>query len=480
MTSSPRTPERAGADAGGGPARQQRSTAQNCAITALLVLLVEITGLAYTMVTPALSSIAAAFGAPDISWVVTAVTLVGAISFAVCGKLGDVFGKKRVALACTAVFAVGTALCAIAPVLPLLITGRALQGLGLAVLSLTYGLVRDVLPTRLVPIALGFIGTGMGASTIIGPFISGLLLEQFSFRGIFWFQLGYALVVGLLVWRFVPGTGVRLRVGVDWVGAALLGLGALAFLRGVGTAGSAGWLALVEIIAGVLLIAGWIGYERRAAEPLVRIDLLASRRVGLPLLANACVQFALVGNSMLVPMLVMSPAAAGFGFGATALGVAGFLAASGVSAMVAGPVSGLVSRRCGPRVGMAFGASALTAGAVLMALVHDAPEAVLLAQLVFGVGIGAASAALPNIIVQAVPAEVQGVSGGMLNLVGSCGSSIGSQVLVVLLLLPGTTQTGVGYAETGFVLAFLAIAGCGATALVSALATGPLRHRRTA
>ncbi|MDA3649675.1 MFS transporter [Saccharopolyspora indica] len=471
-------PASTGSDADGESVRQDRSTAQNWAIVALLVLLVEITGLTYTMVTPALSEIAAAYRSPDISWIVTAVTLVGAIAFAVCGKLGDVHGKKAVALVCSAVFAVGTALCATAPVLPLLIAGRALQGFGLAVLSLAYGLVRDVLPKRLIPIALGFIGTGMGASAIIGPVISGLLVEPFSFRGIFWFQFGYAIVVGLLVWRFVPESGLRARVGVDWIGAVLLGFGALAFLFGVGMIKSAGWSSvpvLGGIGAGAVLIAGWFRYERRAADPLVRIELLAQRRVGLPLLANGCVQFALVGNSMLVPMFVMSAPEGGFGFGASALEVAGFLAASGVSAMVAGPVSGLISRRFGPRAGMTFGASALVAGATLIAFAHDTATAVLLAQLVFGVGIGSASAALPNVLVHAVPADVQGVSGGMLNLVGSFGSSIGSQVLIVLLLLPGA---GAHYAETGFVLAFLATAACGAIALTSALLIGPLRDRR--
>ncbi|MEU6266026.1 MFS transporter [Saccharopolyspora shandongensis] len=484
QASLPQRPAPAGPDADGESVRQERSTGQNYAIIALLVLLVEITGLAYTMVTPVLSNIAAAYRSPDISWIITAVTLVGAIAFAVCGKLGDIYGKKKVALGCTAVFAVGTALCATAPVLPLMIAGRALQGFGLAVLSLAYGLVRDVLPKRLIPIALGFIGTGMGASTIIGPLISGILLGTFSFRGVFWFQLCYAVVVGLLVWRLIPESGLRAKVGVDWLGAALLGLGALAFLTGVGMAKKAGWVSaptLGGIIAGVLLIAGWVAYERRASAPLVHIGLITRRRVGLPMIANACVQFALVGNSMLVPMFAMSSPEGGFGFGSSAFEVAGFLAAAGVSAMIAGPVSGLVSRRFGPRAGLAFGASALTAGATLIAFVHDTAGILLLSQLIFGIGIGAATASLPNIIMHAVPADVQGVSGGMLNLVGSFGSSIGSQVLVVLLLLPGATYLGaeVHYAESGFVLAFLATAVCGAVALISALATGPLRGQHT-
>lgn len=482
-SSSQRPTEPVGVDTDGESVRRQRSPAQNYAIIAVLVLLVEITGITYTMVTPALSGIGAAFHTTDISWIITSVTLVGAISFAVCGKLGDIYGKKAVTLACTAVFTAGTALCAMAPVLPVLIAGRALQGLGLAVLSLTYGLVRDVLPRRLIPIALGFIGTGMGASTIIGPAISGVLVEPFTFRGIFWFQLCYGIAVGLLVWRLVPESGLRSPATVDWTGASLLGFGALAFLYGIGTAKESGWLSVPTLggtIAGALLITLWLRHERRTRNPLMHIDLLAQRKVGLPLLANACVQFCMVGHSMLIPMFVMSSAKSGFGFDATPLQVAGFLAAGGASAMVAGPVSGLVSRRFGPRAGMALGASALTVGSGVLAAAHDTAATVLLAQVVVGIGIGTASAALPNVIVHAVPANVQGVSGGMLNLVGSFGSSLGSQLMVVVLLLPGASYLGsqVQYAESGFVLAFLTAAACGAIALASAVFIGPLRDQQ--
>ncbi|GAB3488556.1 MFS transporter [Nocardiopsis coralliicola] len=467
--------------ASGAPEAPARSGAQNALIIVLLVGLVEITGLTYTMVSPALADIGSAFGSPDISWVVTVVTLVGAIAFAVGGKLGDVYGKKRVALACTALFAAGAAVCALAPSMAVLVAGRALQGAGLAVLALTYGMVRDALPARLVPVALGFIGTGMGASTIIGPVISSLLMEPFSFAGIFWFQCGYAAVLGLLVLRLVPECGMRSPVRVGWTGAALLGLGALAVLNGAGLAKSAGTgVVLAWVAAGAVLIAAWLAHERRARDPLVDVRLLARRGVGMPLLANAGVQFALVGNSMLLPMFVMSAPEGGFGFGASHGAVAVFLGASGASAMVAGPLSGLLSRRFGPRAGWVLGASALTAGALMIAFAHGTEAAVLASQLVFGVGIGAASASLPNAIVRGVPADVQGVSGGMLNLVGSLGSSLGSQVLVVLLLLPGANALsgGVQYAREGFVLAFLATAACGAVALLAAAAAGPLSPAR--
>ncbi|GAA4874158.1 MFS transporter [Saccharopolyspora cebuensis] len=480
-----------GSDADGEALRPDRSRAHHAATVALLVLLVEITGLTYTMVTPALPLIAATFRTPHVAWTITAVTLVGAVAFALCGKLGDLFGKKKVALVCAGVFAAGSVVSALADSFAVLIAGRALQGVGPAVLTLTYGLVRDVLPRSLIPIALGFLGTGMGASAIFGPVLSGVLVEGFGFRGIFWFQVLYVVVIGALVLLLVPESSLRSRAHLDWVGALLLGAGTLALLAALSGAEAAGWSSpgvLGGIALGVALLATWFRHERRTAEPLVDFALLRQRRVALTLVASFWVQFTLVSASMLVPLLVMTPAGTGYGFSASPLEVAVFMAASGVAGMIAGPISGAVARRRGPRLTLVVGGASLATGSAVLAVLPGAelsalPGAelwVLVGHFIIGIGIGTCTASLPNLITVSVPAGAQGISGGMLNLLGSLGSSLGSQLAVVLLLVPAATYAGdrVVYGQSGFVLAFAACAGAGALALVSAIAMGPVGPRR--
>lgn len=461
MSGPPRPPAEA-AGAGAKAPRADRFRGYYSFVLVVLVLLVEITGLTYTMVTPALPGIGETYRTSGVAWVITAVTLVGAVAYAVFGKLGDIAGKKKIAVAVTVAFALGSVLSAIAPTFGVLIVGRALQGVGLVALAMVYGLIRDLFPKRMVPVALGFVGAGFGASPIIGPVVGGYLIDAYTFRGVFWFLAAYSSVVALLVLTLVPETPVRARVRMDWVGTLLLGAGALALLLGIGNAGSVGWSAvstLAGLIGGIALLVVWLCYERRPAQPLVDLALLRRRRVSATLATSFLVQFALVGNSVLVPLFVMAPAGHGYGFGVTALGAAKFTVLCGVAGIVAGPVTGVAARRVGPRVTLAVGVATLALGSLSMALLHATSTEVIVAQFVFGVGIGACSASMSNMIVQSVPATAQGISGSMLNLVGSFGSSIGSQVLMVILLIPAAAQAGgrVVYGESGFTLAYLAL-----------------------
>jgi MFS family permease len=458
-----------------------RSTRHYVLVLVLLVLLVELTGLTYTMVTPALTGIASAFHSPDIAWIMTAVTLVGAVSYAVFGKAGDILGKRKIAVAVTGVFAAGSVLSAVAPSIGVMIAGRALQGAGICALALVYGLIRDLFPRRLVPVALGFIGAGFGVSPIIGPLVGGVLIDSTGFRGVFWFLAVYSVVIGTLVWTVVPETPLRHRVRMDWVGVLLLSAGAVTLMLGVGNAGTAGWAApptLLGVIGGVALLVLWVVYERHPAEPLIDTGLLRQRRVSATLVASFVVQFALGGSAMLLPMFVMAPTASGYGFGVSALGAAAYVVAGGVAGAVAGPLAGFAGRRVGPRATLSVGIVALTAGSLLLALLHPSSVAVMVDQFVMGIGIGACSASLPNMIVRSVPAEVQGISGGMMTLVGSIGSAFSTQLMGVFLLIPATQELAgqVVYGEWGFTLGFLVIGGLGLVGVLAMALAGSRRE----
>lgn len=460
----------------------ERFTGFYVSVLVLLVLMVELTGFAYTMVTPALTGISAEFHAPGIGWVMTAVTLVGAVSYAVFGKAGDVLGKKKIAAGATGVFAVGSALAALAPNLPVMITGRALQGAGICTVALVYGLIRDLFPRRLVPLALGFVGAGFGMSSVLGPLIGGALIDSSGFRSVFWFLTGYSALVAILVWVAVPETPLRHRVRMDWTGILILGAGAVAFMLGVGNAGDAGWsapLSLLGILGGIGLLVLWLRYERRPAEPLIDPGLLKQRRVAGTMVASFVVQFALGGSTMLVPLFVMAPSASGYGFGVGALGAAKFTVVSGIAGVIAGPIAGAASRRVDPSVTLSCGILALTVGALSLGLLHSNGPQVVVGQLVLGIGVGTCSASLPNMIVTSVPATVQGISGGMMTLTGSLGSAFSTQLMMVLLLVPATSTIAgkIVYGESGFSFAFLAIAGLGVIGLLAMAYANARRDR---
>lgn len=460
--------------------RPPLSRGRSVLLLLVIVLLVEIVPLTYTLVTPALTQIAEEFSTTQVAWVITLTTLVGAAATPVVGKLGDVHGKKRVLLAVAVVFVVSSLLAALAPDFPLLLTGRALQGIGLPVMVLAYGLVRDIFRPKLVAVALGLVSTGMGISAVIGPVVGGYLIDHFGYTGLFWFQVVHALIALTLVAVLLPESALRARARLDWAGAGLLSLGATVLLLGLSESKDWGFTSgrtLVCVIGGVVVLAVWLTHERRLPEPLIDLALLKQRPVAMALTASAVVQIAFVGQSMLVPMLVMMPESAGlgYGFGSSALGVARFMLPLGIVAMISGPLAGHASRRFGARPALMFGGVAVAGGAVLLAVRHDTVPQMMIAMVVFGIGLGTSSSALPNLLVQHVPAQVQGIAGGMLNLTGSLGSAFGTQMLVVILAAPGVVTAGRStmYPESGFVAAFLTMAAVGLCAAIAATFAGP-------
>ncbi|MFC9790993.1 MFS transporter [Rhodococcus sp. NPDC127528] len=465
--------------------RAPLSRRRSFVLLALIILLVEVIPLAYNFVTPALPEIAGHFRATAVGWVITIVTLVLAATTPIVGKLGDIYGKKRVMLASAAVFGLGCLVAALAPNFAVFLVGRGLQGAGMAILVLAYGLIRDVFPREIAPVAVGFVATGMGASTILGPILGGYLIDHFGYASVFWAQLGHVVVAGTLVAAFVPESTLRGKSRLDLLGAVILGAGAFLLLYGIGNATTWGVTDLrtaSTVLGGLAVLGGWLLYERRPSEPLVDLTLLFDRPVAKTLTASALVQFVLVSHSMLIPMFVMADEklGLGYGFGRTALGVALFTVPTGIASMIAGPVGGQISRRVGPAAVLVFGGVTLGVGAMLLATVHDTVAQVICGQVVMGLGLGSASGALPNLIMRTVPARSQGIAGGMLNLFGSMGSAIGSQLMIGILAVPGV-MVAAGhrslYKETGFVYAFAALAVAGALAAVVGLSLHASRSR---
>lgn len=456
--------------------RNPLSRGKAFAILALIILLVEVIPLAYNYVTPALPEIARHFGTANVGWVITIVTLMLAASTPLIGKLGDIYGKKKMMLVSAFVFGAGSLLAALAPTFILFLVGRGLQGVGMAILVLAYGLIRDVMPPSMIPVAVGMLATGMGASTILGPLIGGYLIDHFGYTGVFWALLIHVAVVGAALAIFVPETTLRTKSKLDFVGALILGIGAFILLFGIGKASTWGYTApetLLCIGGGLAVLVAWLRYERTPAEPLVDLQMLKKGPVAKTLAASSCVQFVLVSHSMLIPMFVMTDRDLdlGYGFGATALAVAIFTIPTGVASMISGPVGGYFTGRIGSAPVLVFGGAMLAAGAGLLAVMHDSIPQMLVGQLIVGLGLGSASAALPNLIMSTVPADSQGIAGGMLNLFGSLGSAVGSQLMVAILAVPGVIIVGraTQYPEQGFVYAFVTLGAVGALAAVMGL-----------
>jgi predicted MFS family arabinose efflux permease len=268
---------------------------------------------------------------------------------------------------------------------------------------------------------------------------------------------------------------VRVPGRVDVRGALILAIGLVMPLYAIGEANKWGWgdaRTLGLIAAGIVVLAIWVAVELRTREPLADIRLLAEPAVAMTNLATLFVGFGMFGSFLLIPQLAEAPEATGYGFGLAATG-AGLLLLPGSLAMLgAGPLSGRMAVRSSAKVPLSLGGAVTSVGLAVLGFAHGTELTVALGAFVMSVGIGFAFAAMPNLIVAAVPPQRTGEATGFNQLVRSVGSSLGSQVSAAILA--GTATATAGPTDAGYTAAFLTSAGVAlAAAIVAAMIPRP-------
>jgi len=428
------------------------------ATLAVLALGVLAYALSQTMIAPAMPQIQESLGVTTsaVAWTLTAYLVAASVMTAVIGRLGDMLGKKRVLVVTLIAFGVGSAICALASSIGLLIVGRVVQGAAGGLFPLAFGIVRDEFPRERVAGGIGMISAIMGVGAGFGLIIGGLLVDHASWHWIFWLGLALTVVAVVATELLVPESPVRTPGRIDWGGAALLSVGLAAPLIGVSQGGSWGWgdPGTLGLIAAGLVVLGLFGrYELRQDEPLVNMRTFALKPVLLTNVATIFVGFAMFAGFVLVPQLAQAAESTGYGFGTNAT-VAGLLMLpSTLLMLIAAPFSGRVGARRGSKGPLIAGAVLTSGGLLLYAVAHGSPFVLLLWGALQGAGIGAAFAAMPNLIIEAVPQHQTGEATAVNTLLRNVGASIGSQIAGTVLASHVLASTGAP-SDGGFTLAF--------------------------
>jgi EmrB/QacA subfamily drug resistance transporter len=452
-------------------------------------------GIAYalqqTMVIPALPTLQRDLHTTTtwVTWVLTVFLLVASVATPILGKLGDQYGKERILLVSLLLFLVGSIGAAAAWNIWALIAWRALQGAGAAVFPLSYGIIRDEFPPEKVGVAIGLISAVFGIGGGFGIVLSGLIVDNMSWRWLFIVGAVNIAVATVLVQRFVPESPIKTPSRVDFVGATLLSGGLIAMLVGLTEGEDWGWTSqrtlTLAAVAAVLLVA-WGIAELRVPEPMVDMRMLAIRQVLLTNLTALVAGFAMFGTFVLVPNFVEIPHGlpgklqdlVHFGFDASATRAGLYLLPSSITLLFAGPIAGLIGRRIGSKWPLTAGLVFVAAAATSLALLHDEPWEILAAMAVLGIGVGFAFAAMATLITEAVRPSETGVATGMNTVMRTVGGVIGGQVGAALLAAHTVRGTNGVPSVIGFEIAFaisavMALVGAGLALFVT-----PPRFRR--
>ncbi|WP_405056117.1 MFS transporter [Kribbella sp. NBC_01505] len=370
------------------------------------------------------------------AWAITATLLAAAVATPIMGRLGDMYGKRRMLLISVGILIAGSIVAALSSSLIPLVVGRALQGFAAGVIPLGISIMRDELPAERLGTATAQMSASLGVGGALGLPAAALLAENISWHALFWVSAGLGVIIFGLVLRFVPESAVRSGGRFDVLGGVGLSIGLVSLLLAISQGGDWGWasaptLGLFALAVVAILVWGW--WERRTSEPLVDLRTTARPQVLLTNLASMVFGFAMFAMSLVVPQLLQMPKATGFGLGQSMLASGLVMGPSGLVMLVTAPLSAKLSAARGPKITLMLGAVVVAAGYGVGSVLMSEVWQIVLVSLLIGAGIGLAYGAMPALIMSAVPVSETAAANSFNTLMRSIGTSVSSAVAGVIL-----------------------------------------------
>ncbi|MET8777556.1 MFS transporter [Nocardia sp. NPDC004654] len=374
--------------------------------------------------------------ASNASWVITSTLLAGAVFTPIAGRLGDMFGKRRVLFANLLALIAGSVVCASFSSLVPEIIGRSLQGAAVGAIPLGISIMRDELPVERVGSAMAIMSATLGVGGAIGLPVAAAIAQNADWHVLFWSSAALGVLCLVLVFLFVPESPVRTPARFDFGGAVGLSVALLALLVAITKGADWGWSSasiLTLFAVSVVVFLGWGYYELRQGAPLVDLRVSARPRVLFTNLASIAVGFSLYGMSLTFPQLLMAPKETGYGFGLSMVSAGLALAPTGLVMMALSPVSARLSAARGPKVTLMLGSAVIGVGYLCAVLLMNNVWEIMLAAVIVAGGVGLAYAAMPALIMGAVPITETAAANGLNSLMRSIGTSTSSAVMSVVL-----------------------------------------------
>jgi MFS family permease len=484
------------------PAQDQRY-----AWTVLLILAGMAIMVTYveTMVLPAFSNFESFFHvttASTIAWILAAYLLVGVVVTPIFGKLGDIYGKKRVLLIAMGVYAFAVSIAGFTPQIGAamglsrpnqiyaLIAVRAVQGIGMAMFPLGFAMLPEVFPAAKVAQAQGLLSGMFATGAAAGLVGGGWIAQTYGWQLTYHTVIPIAITVFVLAAVFIRESQIRHAVTIDIPGVASLGVALALLMLGITEGAYWGWSNFAAVHYGgvpwgvpefflVSLVAFlfFFFWERRARSPVVSFAALKERNIWV-----SNVNGVLVGATMflLFTVLIILGEYPSPGFGLGELNAALVFIPAVLGMMVTGPFLGRAIGRFGPKPIMILGFGLIAAGALGLVVFHATVFDIATIAIPVMVGNVAVLVAMTNVIVLSVDPRTMGVQTGMNQTFRNLGSAIGPVLVTSLLAGYAFTElTPIGpfqnYRVVGYEVVFGLVAAIG---IVGALLSLSLRNYR--
>jgi EmrB/QacA subfamily drug resistance transporter len=388
-----------------------------------------------TVVNVAIDQLAVAFHSSltEIQWVITGYTLALAAVIPVTGWAADRFGTKRIYLTSLVLFTLGSILSGLAWSAGTLIFFRVLQGIGGGMImpSVMTIMTKKAGPHRMGRV-MGVLGVPMLIAPIMGPILGGWLVDDASWRWIFFINVPIGIVAFVLGKIVLDRDQPQPAHKLDWVGMLLLSPGLAVFIYGLAESSTYGFgsaRSWAPTLIGAVLIIAWFIHTWRTPNPLIDLRTFAHTRAGAAAGTFFLFAISVFGSMLLVPLYYQAVR------GASALQAGLLLAPGGLGAMLTMPFAGRLTDRYGPTWLPATGLPLVAIGLIPFVFVGAHTSYVLLCTAQFVQGLGMGLAMMPNMTaaMQAVPPAAIARTSTAMNIIRQTGASIGTAILSVIL-----------------------------------------------
>ena len=405
-----------------------------------------------TMLLPALPQLIRDFNLSynTSSWILSAYLVAGAVMTPVSGKLSDMYGKKRIIVILISIYTVGLIISPFSTDYFTLLISRILQGIGISVFPVTFGLVRERFPREKLAISQGIISSMFAGGSVLGLAIGGTIVQFYGWRLTFFSIIPIAICLIIVIIKFIPTEKKQIETTkikqkdssqkFDILGSIFLGVSIISFLLFITfiRTNSFGYNddplesirfpinSLYFLIIFVGSFIAFLLYERRTKFPIISSNLFLERRI---LSANIILLF--VGMFMFtvfqtLPILIQSPYPVGFGNNAVQMSLVQMPFA--LVLLILGPLAGLIITRIGQTTPLLVGTLAMSLGFCLLSFMRLNELYISTYLVIISIGISLTNVSSTNIVMVQSSFEQIGISLGISNLLRIIGSSIGPAI----------------------------------------------------
>ena len=405
------------------------------------------------------------------TWVLTAYLISSAALTPICGRMGDIVGRKRMLVIALTVSTLGLVIAALSTSLAPMLVGRVIQGAGGGIVPLAFGIMRDALPRERIGRAVSVLTSMTAAGAALGVVLAGPIVEGLGYHWLFWLPgIGSALttVAAAVV---ISGPRERAAGAIAWPAALLLSSWLVALLVAISQGPRLGWSApaVVACVAVSVVFCGWwIRVELLAHAPLIDLRMLRAPTVWTVNLVAFLSGSAMFASMAFTTQLTQTPSSEGYGFGLS-LTMAGVVQ---LPTSVAGFVLAVLISRLVPPLDPKWIAVAavvmLGCGLLGLAFFHDEIWHICIANALTGGGLGAVAACQATLISTVVEPHETGAANGIIMTIRVIGGTIGTAVMSSILAAH-VAEGAIVPDEPGYTVGFLVIAVTSSAAVVAAL-----------